>query len=46
VNGWRQRFEHALLVWTDATLEETKGAGTAYLLYDDGIWEAVAASAP
>jgi Sortilin, neurotensin receptor 3,/BNR/Asp-box repeat len=46
VNGWRQRFEHGLLVWTDAVLEEAKGAGTAYLLYDDGTWQAIAAFAP
>ena len=35
-DGWRQPFEGGLLVWTDAA------QGTAYLLYGDGTWQAVA----
>jgi photosystem II stability/assembly factor-like uncharacterized protein/sugar lactone lactonase YvrE len=46
VDGWRQRFEHALLVWTGVPIEGMEGTGTAYLLYDDGTWQAVAATAP
>ena len=46
VDGWRQRFEQGLLLWTDATVEGTGGAGTAYLLYDDGTWQAIAMPMP
>ena len=46
VDGWRQRFEQGLLFWTDATIEGAGGAGTAYLLYDDGTWQAVAMPMP
>lgn len=46
VNGWQQRFERGLLIWTDAALEGEEGTGTAYLLYDDGTWQAVSAPAP
>jgi photosystem II stability/assembly factor-like uncharacterized protein len=46
VSGWRQRFDHGLLVWTDATPAGTEEPGTAYLLYDDGTWQAFAATAP
>ncbi|MEJ2734518.1 MAG: hypothetical protein P8189_13300 [Anaerolineae bacterium] len=46
VNGWRQRFDHGLLVWTDAAPAEAEEPGTAYLLYHDGTWQAFAAPAP
>jgi photosystem II stability/assembly factor-like uncharacterized protein/DNA-binding beta-propeller fold protein YncE len=46
VDGWRQRFERGLLYWTDATMEGTGVTGTAYLLYDDGTWQAVAMPMP
>lgn len=46
VSGWRQRFDHGLLVWTDATPAGAGEPGTAYLLYDDGTWQAFAAPAP
>jgi hypothetical protein len=34
------------LLWTDATVEGAADAGTAYLLYDDGTWQAVAMLLP
>jgi hypothetical protein len=46
VNGWRQPFERGLLLWSDAALPGGQEAGAAYLLYDDGTWQALAASAP
>ncbi len=46
VSGWWQRFDHGLLVWTDAIPTGAKGPGTAYLLYDDGMWEAISTPAP
>jgi hypothetical protein len=46
VDGWRQRFEWGLLVWTDAVLQGEDIAGSAYLLYDDGTWQAFPAAAP
>jgi DNA-binding beta-propeller fold protein YncE/photosystem II stability/assembly factor-like uncharacterized protein len=46
VDGWRQRFERGLLVWTDATPAGSAAAGTAYLLYDDGTWQALPAPSP
>lgn len=46
ISGWRQRFEHGLLVWTDTTLDKAAIPGTAYLLYDDGTWEAIPAQGP
>lgn len=46
VSGWRQRFDHGLLVWTDATPMGADEPGTAYLLYDDGTWQAFPAPAP
>jgi uncharacterized protein with LGFP repeats len=46
VNGWRQRFDRGVLLWTDATLAGATGAGIAFLLYDDGTWQAIAAPAP
>jgi hypothetical protein len=44
--GWRQRFSFGLLVWTDTSLSGIQGAGTAYLLYDDGTWQAFSAPVP
>lgn len=46
VDGWHQRFKRGLLLWTDATVEGAGDAGTAYLLYDDGTWQAVAMPVP
>ncbi len=46
VHGWRQRFEKGLLVWTDTIPNGADRAGTAYLLYDDGTWQAVASPEP
>ena len=46
VDGWRQRFEHGWLFWTDAVLAGAKSPGTAYLLYDDGTWQTASAPAP
>jgi len=46
VAGWMQRFEHGLLIWTDAVHTGEDGPGTAYLLYQDGRWEARAAPVP
>jgi len=46
VFGWRQRFEHSLLFWTDAILAGEEGQGTAYLLYEDGTWQATSAPPP
>jgi hypothetical protein len=34
VVGWRIQFDHGRLYWTDAS------GGTAYLLFDDGTWQA------
>ncbi len=42
VNGWRQRFERGVLIWTDTALPGATEQGTAYLLYDDGTWQAIA----
>jgi photosystem II stability/assembly factor-like uncharacterized protein/DNA-binding beta-propeller fold protein YncE len=46
VDGWRQWFDHGLLVWTDAALAGAEADGTAYLLHDDGTWQALAAPPP
>ncbi len=46
VDGWVQAFEHGLLVWTDAPLPAGGSPGTAYLLFDDGTWQAVPAPRP
>jgi hypothetical protein len=46
VDGWRQRFEGGLLVWTDAIQPGAEDIGTAYLLYDDGSWQSVSVPAP
>lgn len=46
VDGWRQPFELGLLIWSDDVPEGEQSAGTAYLLYTDGRWQAVAAPAP
>jgi hypothetical protein len=52
VSGWRQEFDHGLLVWTDTPAADGKdqadkeSSGTAYLLYEDGTWEALPAQAP
>jgi hypothetical protein len=46
VSGWRQRFDRGLLIWTDAIMAGEEGTGTAYLLYEDGTWQATAASRP
>lgn len=46
VDGWRQRFERGLLLWTDAVPGNSGDAGTAYLLYKDGTWGAVPAPRP
>jgi photosystem II stability/assembly factor-like uncharacterized protein/DNA-binding beta-propeller fold protein YncE len=43
VDGRREPFEHGLLIWTDDTLTKAHIQGTAYLLYDDGTWQAIAA---
>jgi hypothetical protein len=46
VSGWKQRFERGLLIWTDAVPAGEEGPGTAYLLYKDGTWQAIAAPVP
>jgi hypothetical protein len=46
VSGWQQRFDRGLLLWTDTTPAEAAEPGTAYLLYDDGTWQALPAPAP
>jgi hypothetical protein len=46
VSGWRQRFEKGLLVWTESRMEGAESGGTAYLLYDDGTWQAIPAPTP
>ena len=46
VFGWRQRFDHGLLIWTDAILAGEEAQGTAYLLYEDGTWQATSAPPP
>jgi hypothetical protein len=46
VAGWRQRFEGGLLLWTDAVVAGEEGPGTAYLLYEEGTWQAIAAPVP
>ena len=46
VSGWKQRFEGGLLIWTDTVWAGAQGTGTAYLLYDDGTWEGLAAPLP
>jgi hypothetical protein len=46
VSGWKQRFEGGLLIWTDAVWAGEQDPGTAYLLYDDGTWEGMAARLP
>jgi photosystem II stability/assembly factor-like uncharacterized protein len=46
VFGWRQRFDHGLLIWTDAIWAGEEGQGTTYLLYDDGTWQATPAQLP
>lgn len=43
VSGWRERFDHGLLVWTDDALRGAQAQGAAYLLYDDGTWQAIPA---
>jgi photosystem II stability/assembly factor-like uncharacterized protein/DNA-binding beta-propeller fold protein YncE len=43
VDGWKQAFARGWLFWTDAVAEESSTPGTAYLLYDDGTWEAIPA---
>jgi hypothetical protein len=46
VDGWKQPFGGGLLVWTDALPPGAQQAGSAYLLYDDGTWQVVAAPRP
>jgi photosystem II stability/assembly factor-like uncharacterized protein len=46
VDGWRQQFDGGMLVWTDAVHKEASGSGTAYVLYGDGTWEAMAVPRP
>jgi hypothetical protein len=46
VNGWRERFEYGLLVWTDDTLRGAQARGAAYLLYGDGTWQAIPTPGP
>jgi hypothetical protein len=46
VAGWRQAFERGLLLWTDAIPATSQTPGTAYLLFDDGRWQAAPAAAP
>ena len=46
VGGWRQGFEGGLLIWTDAVPAGEEGPGTAYLLYKDETWQAIAAPVP
>ena len=41
LRGWRQPFDRGLLIWTDETLPTATEAGTAYLLYHDGTWQAI-----
>ncbi len=45
VAGWRQRFYHGRLYWTDAAQVDRK-TGTAFLLYEDHTWRAVPAAVP
>jgi hypothetical protein len=42
VNGLKQGFQRGALFWTDATAPGATAPGTAYLLYDDGTWKAIA----
>jgi len=42
VNGFRQRFQRGSLFWTDAIAPGATAPGTAFLLYDDGTWQAIA----
>jgi photosystem II stability/assembly factor-like uncharacterized protein len=46
VDGWKQEFARGLLFWTDAVAEGSSAPGTAYLLYDDGTWQAIPAPGP
>ncbi len=46
VDGWRQLFDGGLLIWTDTGQQGASGPGTAYLLYSDGTWEAIAVPRP
>ena len=46
VDGWKQLFDGGLLLWTDARQEGAPNSGTAYLLYNDSTWEAVAVPRP
>ncbi|MEJ2207680.1 MAG: hypothetical protein P8129_01415 [Anaerolineae bacterium] len=46
VDGWRQPFEAGLLLWTDTVPAGASEAGTAYVLFDDGTWQAVPAPRP
>jgi photosystem II stability/assembly factor-like uncharacterized protein len=46
VDGWRQRFERGLLLWTDTVNGDSSQTGIAYLLYEDGVWEAIPAPRP
>jgi len=42
LQGWRQPFDGGLLLWTDDVPPGADRPGTAYLLYADGTWQAVA----
>ena len=46
VAGWKQPFDHGLLIWTDALAAGAEEAGVAYLLYDDGTWQSQATAGP
>jgi photosystem II stability/assembly factor-like uncharacterized protein len=46
VDAWRQRFDGGLLIWSDVDQTSGAGWGTAYLLYNDGTWQPVAAAQP
>jgi hypothetical protein len=46
VNGFKQPFQRGSLIWTDAIAPGASAPGTAYLLYDDGTWQAIAVPGP
>jgi DNA-binding beta-propeller fold protein YncE/photosystem II stability/assembly factor-like uncharacterized protein len=46
VTGWHQPFDGGSLIWTDAKLEGSEEVGAAYLLFQDGTWQAVSAPSP
>jgi hypothetical protein len=46
VDGWRQRFERSLLIWTDATPAGSDSAGSVYLLHSDATWQVIGVPSP